>query len=310
VDELTGRPVPGVQIQLLYQTRVVEGSSRYLEPPVLTDANGEFFVAGHLRIVVLRPLAAAESGPVFGLAYPPYAEPLLCCYRVERGESRAYTLTVCGSRPCKALRPGDPPRGRPRADPPGAARAAYRCRGRLPELHLHRHVQARFDALTSALCAGCHGADGSSTTVGVPSLAGQPAEFLEVQLRRFRDGERASEAMEPIARELSESQSHALAEHYASLPPLAAEDDGDAALLAKGRAIATYRVCGSCHRSDFDGGGLVPRLAGQREDYLHASLLAYREQRRASPERVMVAATDWLPDEHIRALAHYLAHCR
>ena len=165
-------------------------------------------------------------------------------------------------------------------------------------------------SVPSALCASCHGADGRSTHPGVPSLAGQPIEFLEAQLRRFRDGERISDAMQPVARGLSDSQLHALAEHYARLPARGAEDGGDTALLAKGRAIARNRMCGSCHRRDFHGSGLVPRLAGQREEYLRASLIAYREQRRASPERVMVAAADRLPDEHIEALAHYLAHCR
>ena len=37
------------------------------------------------------------------------------------------------------------------------------------------------------LCAACHGADGNSTTVGVPSIAGQPKLFIETQLVLIRE---------------------------------------------------------------------------------------------------------------------------
>jgi len=163
----------------------------------------------------------------------------------------------------------------------------------------------------STQCATCHGIDGNSQTEGVPSLAGQPAKFIESQLRRFRDGQRRSPTMQRVAQSLTADQSSALARYYADLPVQPRAEAADAALLAKGQAIAVNRVCGSCHRSGFQGRGAVPRLAGQREDYLRSALLAYREQLRGSAEqRVMIAAAQQMPDEHIRALAHFLASCR
>lgn len=160
-----------------------------------------------------------------------------------------------------------------------------------------------------AQCAECHGPDGNSRTPGVPSLAGQPAEFLLEQLAHFRTGRRSFAPMQAVALALSEAEAASLAAHYSRLPARTSGNaDADADLMSKGRALAALRTCGSCHRSRFEGGGRVPRLAGQREDYLRASLLAYREQLRASPERVMVAIMDQVPDGHIQALAHFLAH--
>jgi cytochrome c553 len=161
-----------------------------------------------------------------------------------------------------------------------------------------------------ALCAGCHGEDGNSALEGVPSLAGQPVKFLEGQLRLFRGGLRASQAMAPLVQGVSDRDLGALASHYAALEPAAERAALDEALFAKGRAIAETRVCGSCHAADLHGGAEVPRLAGQREEYLSASLLAFRENRRPSSDRVMNAAMERVPDDQIRALAHYLAQCR
>ena len=163
---------------------------------------------------------------------------------------------------------------------------------------------------SATACAVCHGVDGRSHTPGVPSLAGQPAAFLREQLRRFATGQRSSSAMAPIAAGLDEDEAQALAAMYAAMPAPSEPSATDTALMARGRALASLRVCGSCHRRDFSGGGLVPRLAGQREDYLERSLTEYRDHLRNTPDGVMAAAADRMPDGHIHALAHFLAHCR
>jgi cytochrome c553 len=67
-------------------------------------------------------------------------------------------------------------------------------------------------------------------------------------------------------------------------------------------------ACGSCHLGDYSGQRQVPRLAGQREDYLVASMKAYRDNKRVGTDTSMNGILYQVPDSDIQALAHYLAH--
>src|SRR4030088_246786 len=48
------------------------------------------------------------------------------------------------------------------------------------------------------LCAGCHGDAGISQTENIPSLAGQPDQFIQWQLVFFRSGSRQNEQKQAI----------------------------------------------------------------------------------------------------------------
>jgi cytochrome c553 len=85
---------------------------------------------------------------------------------------------------------------------------------------------------------------------------------------------------------------------------------GDAALLKKGRSLAGKLRCGICHLSDFSGQNQVPRLAGQREEYLESEMRAYRDSRRRGGDTIMAAALYGVSDADIRALAHFLSRSR
>ena len=52
------------------------------------------------------------------------------------------------------------------------------------------------------ICAGCHGENGISQTENIPSLAGQPDQFIQWQLVYFRAGSRKNEQMQPIVEQL------------------------------------------------------------------------------------------------------------
>ncbi len=156
-------------------------------------------------------------------------------------------------------------------------------------------------------CAQCHGADGNSVMPDVPSLAGQPATFLETQLILFRERLRRSEAMAPQVKGLDDPTVIALAAHYAALPPRAAPEAGDPALLALGRELAKAGRCGTCHLRDFAGRQQIPRLAGQREDYLAMALAAYRDESRGGADTTMIDVMRGATDAEIEALAHFLA---
>ena len=168
---------------------------------------------------------------------------------------------------------------------------------------------SRGAAHAARACAGCHGKDGRSAMPGVPSLAGQPAEFVTLQMILFREGLRTVPPMNDLARGLGDSQIEDLAAHYAALRPGAPEDRGarDAALHERGRALSAALHCSVCHLPDYRGRNQIPRLTGQREDFLAHTLAEYRDNRRVGTDTQMNAVMHRVPDADIAALAHYLA---
>ena len=69
----------------------------------------------------------------------------------------------------------------------------------------------------AAACAVCHGQAGISTLPNAPHLAGQPAIYLEEQLRNFRSGKRQSEVMSVVAKPLSDADIADLAAWFATI---------------------------------------------------------------------------------------------
>jgi len=162
-----------------------------------------------------------------------------------------------------------------------------------------------------ALCDACHGAGGVSQTAGTPSIAGQPKLFLENQLVLFREELRVAPQMQAAVNGLTDREIVRLAEHYASQPSRpVADGPADPALAKQALAYTRKNHCGSCHLPDYRGQAQVPRLAGQREEYLVESMLAYRDNRRTGGDTIMAAALYGASDADIRALAQYLARLR
>src|ERR1700719_1009381 len=69
------------------------------------------------------------------------------------------------------------------------------------------------------LCIGCHGEGGISQTQNIPSLAGQPDQFIQWPLVFFRSGTRKNEQMQPVVEGLSNEDVRNLGAYFASLPP-------------------------------------------------------------------------------------------
>jgi cytochrome c553 len=161
------------------------------------------------------------------------------------------------------------------------------------------------------LCSACHGDDGNSTTSGVPSIAGQPKLFIETQLVLFREEIRKSEQMAPVMRGMKDPEIIKLAEHFSRLPAKSmASGPADAALMKQGMVRAKALRCGICHLADFRGQNQIPRLAGQREEYLAAELFAYRDGRRSGGDTIMTSTLYGVADADLKALAHFLARAK
>jgi cytochrome c553 len=161
----------------------------------------------------------------------------------------------------------------------------------------------------AAVCSGCHGENGISQTENIPSLAGQPDQFLQWQLVFFRAGSRKNEQMQPIAAEITNEDVRSLGAYFAAMTPPKGPEDKDPDLSKKGQQAAAGRRCASCHTDTFVGTKAVARIAGQREEYLVKALHDYKSGVRSGGAQAAMADVAYpLSDEEITALSHYLAH--
>ena len=159
------------------------------------------------------------------------------------------------------------------------------------------------------LCVGCHGEGGISQTENIPSLAGQPDQFIQWQLVFFRSGTRKNEQMQPIVEDINNDDIRNLGAYFASLAPPKAQPDDNPDLSRKGAQAAAGRRCASCHTDSYVGTKGVARIAGQREDYLLKALHDYKSGVRSGGSMAAMAEVAYpLSEEEIEALAHYLAH--
>ena len=69
------------------------------------------------------------------------------------------------------------------------------------------------------VCVACHGADGNSANPVVPSLAGQPKQFITTQLVMFREGNRKDPQMSPMAANLSNADINDFGTYFSAQKP-------------------------------------------------------------------------------------------
>ena len=169
---------------------------------------------------------------------------------------------------------------------------------------------ARGEALVrERQCGTCHGAAGVSAMPNIPSLAGHTDEFITLQLILLRENIRIAPPMNDLSQGLTDGQVEDIAAYYTSLPagPPAGGTGGDPAKLAEGAALSEKLRCGVCHLPDYRGRAQMPRLAGQREDYLVHAMLGYRDGTRQGTDTNMNAVMYGVTDAQVAALAYYLA---
>jgi cytochrome c553 len=162
----------------------------------------------------------------------------------------------------------------------------------------------------AAVCAACHGANGRSDMPLTPVLAGQPSLYAITQLYLFREGRRNNEAMTAVAKSMTDDDMRGFADYIGTLPAVPAPAPAtppDAARMAKGKSLADQHRCSSCHGADLSGGQQVPRIGGQKEDYLQASLRGFKTGTRAAYTQAMVSAVSQVPPEDLETLAYYAA---
>jgi cytochrome c553 len=156
-------------------------------------------------------------------------------------------------------------------------------------------------------CGMCHGPQGQSALAGIPSLAGHPALYLENRLVMIREGLSPVLAMGAILEGLGDADLVALARHYAALPPPAPAGGRDPARAERGAALAQRGLCASCHLPGYPGRDQIPRLAGQREDYLLGTLRRFQAGQAAGRDTAMTNALLGYTDADLADMAHHFA---
>jgi len=171
-------------------------------------------------------------------------------------------------------------------------------------------AKAEYAQRFASLCAACHGANGRSDMAGTPVLAGQHSFYAITQLFLFREGRRNNEAMTAVAKTLKDDDLRGFSAFIDTLPPVpppAPATPTDSARMAKGQALAQQHKCLFCHGADLAGGQQVPRIAGQREDYLQMSLRGFKSGTRPGYTMAMTEAVSQIPVEDLDILAYYAA---
>ena len=162
-----------------------------------------------------------------------------------------------------------------------------------------------------AVCAACHGADGRSEVPGVPVLAGQYSLYAITQLFLFREGRRDNEAMIALAKPMTDADLRGFSDHIGTLAPRPAPAPAtppDPQRMSRGRALAEQHKCSFCHGADMAGGKQVPRIGGQKEDYLRRTLHGFKSGQRPGYTRAMTEALSQVPEADLDPLAYYIAN--
>jgi len=156
-------------------------------------------------------------------------------------------------------------------------------------------------------CVACHGPDGNSANPLIPSLSGQPKQFIVSALFQFREGKRKAEPMTGIAANLSNADMNDLAAYFAAQPAAAPQNKTAEAHVVQGRQISVQNNCVACHAANLMGQQHIPRIAGQQKDYLRAQLRSFKASTRGEMDGVMTSAAQALSEADIEILADYLS---
>jgi len=160
-------------------------------------------------------------------------------------------------------------------------------------------------------CLACHGEHGQSQAENTPSLGGQQPPYALIQLFMFREKLRVFEPMNEMAKAMTDDDLRTFSDFIGKMPkPQPPADAGDPARMQRAQALVQQNRCNSCHNTDFSGKDNVPRIAGQREDYLAKTMREYKDNSRHGYDGTMAEVLQPVTAEQIADLAYYLARVR
>jgi len=172
--------------------------------------------------------------------------------------------------------------------------------------------------LAAQVCASCHGPRGDSISPAFPKLAAQRPEYLENQLKAFRDRTRADPMAQAymwgMTSQLGDEAIKNLSAFYSGQKPPRGRA-ADPKLAQAGKAIyeggipgAKVQACNTCHGKNAEGNAIFPRLAGQHAEYLVKQLVFFKDAlRQGGNAPMMHDISTGISFEQMEAVAAYLA---
>jgi cytochrome c553 len=162
-----------------------------------------------------------------------------------------------------------------------------------------------------APCLACHSENGQSENPEIPSLGAQPSPYLLIQLFLFREKLRRLGVMNDAMKGFSDDDLRTFADTLAKLPPPRPRaDPTDPARIERGQALIRQFRCNICHNADLAGRDNVPRIAGQREDFLVKTMREYKGNVRPGYDASMAEVLQPVADADILDLAYFVARQR
>lgn len=176
----------------------------------------------------------------------------------------------------------------------------------------------------TAMCAGCHGADGNSAMATFPKLAGQGEKYLTKQLNDIKSGTRAVPEMTGMLNAFSEQDLADIAAYYAAKPLQMAGakeenlDRGES-LFRGGNPETGVPACTGCHSPSGNGNAPAgyPAIGGQFAQYTAKQLRAFRTgahdpdnstaRTNDGDTRVMRGVAAHMSDVEIEAVSNFIA---
>jgi cytochrome c553 len=135
----------------------------------------------------------------------------------------------------------------------------------------------------TAICAGCHGAEGKPIDKTIPIIWGQQLGYLYIQMRDFKRGDRKNDIMQPIVADMTREDMLAIAEYLSNKPwPDLGQPRAPKAVADQARQANGSIGCIGCHLDQFQGDSAVPRLAGQSKEYLAKAIADFRSRARGN----------------------------
>lgn len=167
----------------------------------------------------------------------------------------------------------------------------------------------------SAVCAGCHSADGNSVNPMWPKLAGQHEKYLKKQLMDFKSAKtRNDPLMAGQVAALSETDMTNLAAYFSSQKVSIGSTDVKLAELGEkiyrgGNSASGVAACMSCHGPTGKGNPLAnfPSVVGQHAAYVEKAIHDFKTSARTNDAgKMMQNIAVKMTDKEIKAVASYI----
>jgi cytochrome c553 len=156
-------------------------------------------------------------------------------------------------------------------------------------------------------CVACHGLSGNSASGMFPTLAGQNARYIYLQLKDYKEGRRKNPMMSAVAGALEKQDMHDLAVYFAAQKQVRTGFKAEPERIKAGAAKAEESLCAMCHMGGMTGQNEIPRLAGQHPEYIMSQLKNFKARERTNDAGNMTSLAQTLSEEDMTNLSHWIS---